>query len=211
MNFKEAEDKFKQLKAQFQAGQIPEEQFKARLEELMLQDEQGRWWMLGYETGLWYYHAGEAWVQAAPPEAPSPHTPGPREPAPQPPVPTVVPPRPPIPAGPEIPATAWKPSYWIAILLQLLFGFGLFYVDRSLKRKWFYAAEAIVAVLAGIITLLLFFLESGSNTSSVSYGLYNSFCCITPLLFLVYLGGFVDVILTCRARRRGIRAGQPAK
>ena len=33
-----------------------------------------------------------------------------------------------------------RPSYRTAIVLHLLFGFGLFYLDRSLRRKWVYPA-----------------------------------------------------------------------
>ena len=42
---------FRKLKAQYDAGALSEADFKARLQDLMLQDEQGRWWMIGYETG----------------------------------------------------------------------------------------------------------------------------------------------------------------
>ncbi|MCX6032853.1 MAG: SUMF1/EgtB/PvdO family nonheme iron enzyme [Chloroflexi bacterium] len=58
---------FRQLKAQYDAGTLSETDFKARLQDLMLQDEQGRWWMIGYETGQWYVHDGEKWVRAEPP------------------------------------------------------------------------------------------------------------------------------------------------
>jgi hypothetical protein len=63
MNFNEAEEQFKKLKAQFDAGMLPEPKFKSELEELMIRDEQGRWWTIGYETGLWYRHDGKNWVQ----------------------------------------------------------------------------------------------------------------------------------------------------
>jgi tetratricopeptide (TPR) repeat protein len=33
----------------------------------MIEDEQGQWWILGYESGLWYYHDGKQWVQSEPP------------------------------------------------------------------------------------------------------------------------------------------------
>jgi len=67
MDFKQAEKKFKQLKAQFEAGSLSENAFKAKLEELMIQDELGDWWMIGYETELWYRNDGGEWVQAEPP------------------------------------------------------------------------------------------------------------------------------------------------
>jgi hypothetical protein len=33
----------------------------------MLQDAQGRWWMLGPDTGKWHVHDGTTWVEAQPP------------------------------------------------------------------------------------------------------------------------------------------------
>ena len=64
MKFTETEAQFRQLKAQYDAGDLSETDFKARLQDLMIQDEQGRWWMIGYETGQWYVHDGEKWVLA---------------------------------------------------------------------------------------------------------------------------------------------------
>jgi hypothetical protein len=69
MDFAGVEAEFKRLKAQFERGALTEEAFKAQLEELMIEDEQGRWWILGYETGRWYVHDGEKWVQQEPPRA----------------------------------------------------------------------------------------------------------------------------------------------
>ncbi len=54
------------LKAQYDAGALSEAEFKVQLEDLMMQDEQGRWWMIGYETGQWYVHDGERWLRAEP-------------------------------------------------------------------------------------------------------------------------------------------------
>jgi hypothetical protein len=45
MDFQQAEKKFKQLKGQFEAGTLSETEFKSQLEELMVQDEQGTWWI----------------------------------------------------------------------------------------------------------------------------------------------------------------------
>ncbi len=67
MDFSQVEVEFERLKAQFEAGAFTEAEFKARLEDLMIQDEQGRWWMIGFETGQWYYHDGQKWVQSEPP------------------------------------------------------------------------------------------------------------------------------------------------
>jgi hypothetical protein len=51
MDFSQIAAEFNKLKAQYDAGTLSESDFKARLQDLMTQDEQGRWWMLGVETG----------------------------------------------------------------------------------------------------------------------------------------------------------------
>ena len=67
MDFVQVESKYKELKGEYDAGAITEAEFKAQLEELMIEDEEGQWWIIGYETGQWYYHDGEKWVQSEPP------------------------------------------------------------------------------------------------------------------------------------------------
>jgi len=79
---------------------------------------------------------------------------------------------------------AKKPSYWIAIGLHWVFGLGLFYVDRRLKRKWLYPI-ACFSVLIGIV-----------------YPNDTTIILLALLAALIYLFGFIDVILTCRARRK---------
>lgn len=68
MNFPEVKAEFQRLKTQYDAGTLNEADFKARLQALMIEDEQGRWWVIGYETGQWYVHDGEQWVPGEPPE-----------------------------------------------------------------------------------------------------------------------------------------------
>ncbi|HEX9384801.1 MAG TPA: hypothetical protein VF918_00650 [Anaerolineales bacterium] len=63
MDFKQAEKRFRQFKAQFEAGVVTENEFKTQLEKLMIRDEHGNWWMIGYETEQWYRHDGTNWVQ----------------------------------------------------------------------------------------------------------------------------------------------------
>ena len=67
MDFAQVETKYRELKREYDTGAITEEEFKAQLEELMIEDEEGKWWIIGYETGQWYYHDGEKWVQGEPP------------------------------------------------------------------------------------------------------------------------------------------------
>jgi hypothetical protein len=66
-DFSRVETEFERLKAEFESGALAEADFKAQLEELMIEDEQGQWWIIGYESGLWYYHDGDQWIQSDPP------------------------------------------------------------------------------------------------------------------------------------------------
>ena len=65
--FTQVEEEVARLRREMSAGRLSEEQFKTRLRELMVQDTQGTWWMVGAETGGWYRHDGADWVQADPP------------------------------------------------------------------------------------------------------------------------------------------------
>lgn len=67
MDFQQVEKGFKQLKAQYEAGEVTETELKARLKDLMVQDTDGNWWMIGYETEQWYRNEGAGWVLADPP------------------------------------------------------------------------------------------------------------------------------------------------
>ncbi len=67
MNFAEVEREVAKLRQEVAAGRLTDEQFKARLRELMVQDEHGDWWMVGYESGQWHRHDGTDWVRADPP------------------------------------------------------------------------------------------------------------------------------------------------
>jgi hypothetical protein len=67
MNFAEVERVVAKLRQDVTAGRLSEEQFKARLREMMVEDEGGNWWMVGYETGEWYRHDGADWVPDQPP------------------------------------------------------------------------------------------------------------------------------------------------
>ena len=128
-DFQKVTEEFKILKEKFQSGLLSEAEFKSHLDALMQQDEQGKWWMIGYETGLWYYNDGTNWVIGEPPgnssaEMPTktPSIPGSAVPAPESPRPAVVPLTheftPPLPSKSEQP-TSFKgnPLRYAALIL----------------------------------------------------------------------------------------------
>lgn len=73
--FQKAEDEYFTLRGQLEAGRITRAQFEAALKNLMLQDAQGRWWMLGVDSGKWYVNDGKNWVEAQPPPSAAPAAP----------------------------------------------------------------------------------------------------------------------------------------
>jgi len=72
MGFQEAEKTYKELKAQHDSGRLNDAAFEAEVGKLRLQDEQGRWWQIGVQTGEWYVHDGQKWNKAKPPAPPPP-------------------------------------------------------------------------------------------------------------------------------------------
>ena len=67
MDFNDVEKKFRELKARLDEGTIDEREFEVELRRLQVLDEQGRYWMIGARSGLWYYYDGAKWVLAEPP------------------------------------------------------------------------------------------------------------------------------------------------
>ena len=64
--FRRSEDQYYVLKGQLASGRITPEQFNAALQDLIVQDAQSRYWMIGAESGKWYVHDGQNWVEAQP-------------------------------------------------------------------------------------------------------------------------------------------------
>ena len=64
--FKQAEDQYFGLKGRLAAGRITHEQFEAALKEMVIRDPQGRYWMMGVDSGKWFMHNGQTWVESQP-------------------------------------------------------------------------------------------------------------------------------------------------
>ena len=64
--FKNAEAEYVRLKGLLSTRRITQEQFHAALEKMMIQDTQGRYWMLRADTGTWLVHNGQAWIDGRP-------------------------------------------------------------------------------------------------------------------------------------------------
>lgn len=65
--FKDLEQAFLRLKMQFERREISRTEFIADMKKLRLKDEEGRFWMIGAQSGRWYYFDGKDWIQSEPP------------------------------------------------------------------------------------------------------------------------------------------------
>ena len=107
MIVEDMERHFFELKGRLDVGVVTEEQFKAEVQKLRFQDKQGRWWMLGAQSGKWYAYDGARWIPGQPPtDVPSPTAP---------PCPPDAPGEKPTP-NPDLPDAAWIPRKCIPAL-----------------------------------------------------------------------------------------------
>ena len=67
VDFREADRRYAELTRQRDAGSISDEEFDAQRKQLMVQDDEGRWWAKSRKTGEWNYREGDAWVRGTPP------------------------------------------------------------------------------------------------------------------------------------------------
>jgi hypothetical protein len=65
--FSQVEAEVARLRRHMATGRLTEAQLRERLEQLMIQDAQGYWWMIGLGTDQWYRYDGEDWVPGVPP------------------------------------------------------------------------------------------------------------------------------------------------
>jgi hypothetical protein len=66
-SFKDVNAAFDGLKEKFQGGEMSRQQFIDEMKKLRIKDDQGRYWMIGAQTGKWYFFDGKDWVQDDPP------------------------------------------------------------------------------------------------------------------------------------------------
>ena len=86
-SFQKTLELFIDAQASFTAREITKEQYHAALADLLVQDDKGEYWMLGVETGEWYWYDGDDWHLRLPPlilsegeQTPQPDIPVPQEP-----------------------------------------------------------------------------------------------------------------------------------
>ncbi len=65
--FKDVEAVFNRLKRRYRSGEISKREYTDNLKKLRIRDEVGRFWMIGSQSGKWYYCEGKDWIQSSPP------------------------------------------------------------------------------------------------------------------------------------------------
>jgi hypothetical protein len=105
--FAEAEQRFTALRARYQVGELDDAAYEAELQKLVVVDSSGGYWMLGADSGEWYWYDGQQWARRDPPLAGVAVERPQARPAPPPAV------APPMPAAP--PARKGLPWNWIAV------------------------------------------------------------------------------------------------
>jgi hypothetical protein len=70
----EMDDRFRGVKAdfdrltiRFRGGEISRREYIESLKRMRFKDDDGRFWMIGSQTGKWYCHDADGWVQSSPP------------------------------------------------------------------------------------------------------------------------------------------------
>jgi hypothetical protein len=65
--FREAEATFSLLREKFEQQKISPQEFADSLKQLRIKDDEGRFWVIGAQSGKWYAFENGEWVEAKPP------------------------------------------------------------------------------------------------------------------------------------------------
>ncbi|HEX7594364.1 MAG TPA: tetratricopeptide repeat protein [Anaerolineae bacterium] len=115
MTVEEMERRFFELKGKLDVGAITDPEFKTEAEKLKFQDADGRWWMLGAQSGKWYSFDGTRWLPGKRPVEPPPPPPPPPATAPV----ALEPPPVPAPSAAQEIALAPAPSTMEPIVIEM--------------------------------------------------------------------------------------------
>jgi hypothetical protein len=67
--FRNVETALVRMKRRFRNKEITKQEFIESLKKLRVRDDQGRFWMIGVQTGQWYVFDGRKWTPSHPPSA----------------------------------------------------------------------------------------------------------------------------------------------
>jgi hypothetical protein len=63
MDFTQIMQRYIRLREKFEQGELDADSFERQVNSMVYKDEDGRYWQIGVQSGLWYYFDGEKWVQ----------------------------------------------------------------------------------------------------------------------------------------------------
>ena len=66
-SFQKTLDDYIDIQTSYKAGELNSDEYHAALTKLIVQDDKGDFWMLGVESGEWYWHDGNEWHLRLPP------------------------------------------------------------------------------------------------------------------------------------------------
>jgi TIR domain len=67
VDFHEADRRYAEIKQRHEVGTLTDKEFDEQLKQLMVQDQEDRWWVKSRTTGEWHYYDGTAWIKDTPP------------------------------------------------------------------------------------------------------------------------------------------------
>jgi hypothetical protein len=67
VDFREVDRRYAEIKRRHEAGTLTDEEFDEQLKQLMVQDQEDRWWVKSRTTGDWHYYDGTTWIKETPP------------------------------------------------------------------------------------------------------------------------------------------------
>lgn len=65
--FRNVESALSRIKRRYRNREISKREFLESLKKLRVRDQQGRFWMIGVQTGKWYFFDGRKWTPSSPP------------------------------------------------------------------------------------------------------------------------------------------------
>jgi hypothetical protein len=67
LDFREADRRYAEIKRRHEAGALNDQEFDEQLKQLMVQDQEERWWSKSRRTGDWHFYDGTTWIKDTPP------------------------------------------------------------------------------------------------------------------------------------------------
>ena len=141
MTIKELEEAYQQLHERMLRGELDEASFKAEVERLRFEDEQGQQWKLGWYTGKWYRYDEGQWVQDQPRRSPLPSQAKPKPERGD--------------AAEERPSRRSATGWLVPALIALVVLAVIVLVIGWNVERWFSTAEPTSALAAATATTLL--------------------------------------------------------